>query len=203
MLVSGPQAQRQQGLQWIERAADGGYAEAQYRLVTYFENQSGIMRSDPARGVALLTAAAQQNHLPAMGALALGYEKGRYGLPRDLEQASQWYQRLLQAYDEGNYTGEIDERFIPFNRQRLVYVSKALESEIEKARRYEAATPLERQIIEVEDRYRQQYQDAVNALPRDDGTRDGKLKFRADVHQLLKQYNQLRDAEIARLKAGE
>jgi TPR repeat protein len=203
MLVSDAQAQRHQGLQWIQRAADGGYAEAQYRLVTYFENQAGIMRSDPARGVALLTAAAQQNHLPAMGALALGYEKGRYDLPRDLEQAQQWYQRLLRAYDEGSYTGEIDERFIPFNRQRLVYVSKALESEIEKARRYEAATLLERQIIEVEDRFRQQYQEAVNALPRDDGTRAGKRKFRADVQQLLKQYNQLRDAEIARLKGGK
>jgi hypothetical protein len=203
MLVSGPQAQRQQGLQWIERAANGGYAEAQYRLVTYFENQAGIMRSDPARGVALLTGAAQQNHLPAAGALALGFEKGRYGLPRDLEQARQWYQRLLQAYEEGNYTGEIGERFIPFNRQLLGYVSKALKNEIEKARRYEAATPLERQIIEVKDRYRQEYQDAVNALPRGDGTREGKRNFRAKVQQLLKQYHQLRDAEIARLKGGE
>ena len=171
--------------------------------MTYFENQAGIMRSDPARGVALLTAAAQQNHLPATGTLALGYEKGRYGLQRDLARAQHWYRRLLEAYHEGNYTGEIDERFIPFHRRRLVYVTKALKNENERTRRYKAATPLERQIIEVEDRFRQQYQDAVNALPRDDGTREGKLKFRADVQELLERYNRLRDAEIARLKDSE
>ncbi len=203
MLVSGPVEQRRQGLLWIERAAKQGDAEAQYRLVTYFESQAGIMRNDPARGLALLSAAAQQNHLPAMGTLALAYEKGRYGLTRDLEQAQQWYQRLLQAYDENSYQGEIDERFIPFNRQRLIYATQALEAEQEKARRYEAASPLERQIIEVEERYRLQYQDAVNALPRDSGTRPGKLQFRKEIDRLRGQYNRLRDAEIVRLKAGD
>jgi len=96
--------------------------------------------------------------------------------------------------------GEIDERFIPFQRRRLVYVSEALKRENEKARRYEAATPLQRKIIEVEDRYRQQYQDAVNALPRGDGTREGKQRFRDDVNKLRTLYNRLRDTEIARLK---
>ena len=202
MLVSGPAEHRQQGLRWIERAAKGGLAEAQYRLVTSYENQAGIMRRDPIRGVALLTAAAQQIHLPAMGALALGYEKGRYGLTRDLEQAQKWYQKLLQAYDDGNYQGEIDARFIPFNRQRLIYASKALATEQEKARRYEAAPPLERQVIEVEERYRLQYQDAVNALPRGNGTRQAKLLFREKIDRLREQYNRKRDAEIAKLRSG-
>ncbi|MDB4470866.1 hypothetical protein N9063_01130, partial [Deltaproteobacteria bacterium] len=202
MLASGPAEHRQQGVRWIERAAGGGLAEAQYRLVTYYEAQAGIMRRDPNRGVALLTAAAQQNHLPAMGTLALGYEKGRYGLSRDLGQAQQWYQNLLQAYDDDNYLGEIDEQFIPFNRQRLIYATKALATEQEKARRYEAASPLERRIIEVEERYRLQYQDAVNALPRGNGTREGKLLFREKIKQLQEKYNRLRDAEIAKLRAG-
>ena len=202
MLVSGPKEQRQAGLQWIERAAEAGHAEAQYKLVTYFERQAGIMRNDPKRGVAILTAAARQNHLPAMGTLALGYEKGRYGLERDFGKAKQWYEKLLQTYDAGNYQGEIDTRFIPFNRQRLVYVTQALAIEQEKARRWESASPLEKQIIAIEERYRQQYQDAVNALPRSGGSREDKLKFRAEVQRLLQKYNQLRDTEITKLKAG-
>ena len=87
MLVGGSAEQRQQGLVWIERAAEEGYAEAQYRLVTYFERQVGIMRTDPVRGVGFLKAASAQNHLPAMATLALGYYKGRYGLSRDYRQA--------------------------------------------------------------------------------------------------------------------
>ena len=76
LLVAGSADQRQKGLQWIERSAEGGYAEAQYRLVTYYENEIHIMRDNPSRGIALLQSAAEQNHLPAMGALALAYEKG-------------------------------------------------------------------------------------------------------------------------------
>ena len=200
LLVGGPAKQREQGLQWIERAADGGLAEAQYQLVTYYERQSGIMRRNPARGIAMLKAAAEQNHLPAMGTLALGYEKGRYGLSRDLKKAKEWYERLLGSYAESNYLGEINERFIPFNRQRLIFVNQALEYEKEKTLRYENASPLERQIIEIEERYRERYQAAVNALPRGDGTREGKLQFQKEVRSLREKYNRLRDTEIERIK---
>ena len=50
MLVAGPAGERQKGLQWIERSAEGGYAEAQYRLVIYYENELHIMRDNPSRG---------------------------------------------------------------------------------------------------------------------------------------------------------
>jgi TPR repeat protein len=199
LLVSGPE-QRQQGLEWIKRAAEGGLAEAQYRLVTSYENQLGIMKHEPSRGIALLTAAAEKQHLPAMGTLALGYEKGRYGLARDYGQAKAWYEKLVRAYESGSYLGEIDERFVPFNRQRLALAEKMLQIEHDKAERYANASPLERQTIAVEERYHRQYEAAVNALPRGNGSREGKLKFREEVQRLLKHYNQLRDAEIARLK---
>ena len=200
LLVGGPAGQREQGLQWIERAADGGLAEAQYQLVTFYERQSGIMRRNPARGKAMLKAAAEQNHLPAMGALALGYEKGRYGLARDLEKAKEWYERLLETHAAKDYQGEITSQFIPFNRQRLQYVYRALEIEREKVRRYESASPLERQIIDIEERYRAQYQAAVNALPRGNGTREGNLRFQKEVKSLREKYDRLRDAEIERIK---
>jgi TPR repeat protein len=201
LMVSGPVNQRKQGLQWIERAAEGGLAEAQYQLVTFYDRQSGIMRKDPDRGIAMLTAAAEQNHLPAMGALALGFEKGRYGLERDLEKAKEWYQRLLERYSANDYLGEVNDQFIPFNRQRLVYVNRALEAEREMVRRYESASPKERQIIEIEERYRQQYQDAVNALPRGNGTQEGKLHFQKEAKKLLEKYNRLRDEEIQKINS--
>jgi len=196
MMVTGPTEHRQQGLKWIERAAEGGYAKAQ------FEHQARIMRNDPAHGVALLQAAAEQNHLPAMSTLALGHGKGRYGLTRDHSKAIEWYERLLQAYESGDYLGEIDEHFIPTQRRFLTYATKALGIEIEKVRRYDAASPLERKIIKVEERYRIEYQNAVNALDRRDGSPAGQERIRAEIKRLREKYAGLRDEEIARIKAA-
>ncbi|MDX2510948.1 MAG: hypothetical protein QNK25_02760 [Desulfobacterales bacterium] len=200
LMVSGPPAHRKQGLDWIERSAESGYAEAQYRLVTYFERQRGIMRSNPTRGVAMLQAAAEQNHLPAMGTLALGFAKGRYGLNRDHNKAKIWYERLLDAYESGNYIGEIDERFIPFQRAQLNYADKALKIERDKARRYKEASPLERQIIKIEEHYRERYQKAVNALDRRDGSPTGQKRIRAEIGHLRDKYAALREEEITRIK---
>jgi TPR repeat protein len=75
LLIAGPAGERQKGLQWIERAAEGGYAEAQYRLA------------------------------------------------KDYRQSQKWYQKLLQAYESGKYLGDVDDRFISFQRRRLEYVS--------------------------------------------------------------------------------
>ena len=203
MIVSGPQAHRRQGYQWIRRAAENGYAEAQYRLVTYYEREIGIMRNDPTQGVAFLRAAAEQGHLPAMGTLALAYEKGRYGLPRDFQKAVSWYQRLITAYESGNYQGEINDRFMPFNRSRLVYAQKALQVENERKRRYEEASPFERRIIAVEDAYRREYESAVNALDRRDGSPEGREKTRLEIQRLRAEYERRRDEEIARLRGGQ
>jgi len=200
LLVAGPAGERQKGLQWIERSAEGGYAEAQYRLVTYYENNIHIMRDNPSRGVALLQAAAKQNHLHAMSTLALAYEKGRYRLAKDYHQSQMWYQKLLQAYDSEQYIGDVDDRFISFQRRRLEYVSKARQHQEDRARRYEQATALERQIMETEDRYRMEYQKKVNSLNRGDGSREGKKQFRARVEKVRQNYLRQRDLEIERIK---
>ena len=137
LLVAGSAGERQKGLQWIERSAEGGYAVAQYRLVTYYENKIHIMRDNPSRGVALLQSAAEQNHLRAMGTLALAYEKGRYGLAQDYQKSQYWYRKLLQAYDSGQYLGDVDERFVTFQRRRLEYVSKIRQYKEDRSRRPE------------------------------------------------------------------
>ncbi len=183
------------------RRGHGGYAEAQYRLVTYFERQAGIMCKDPERGVAILQAAAKQNHLRAMGALALAYYKGRYGLNRDYSKAKKWYERLLQAYESGSYLSEINERFIPFQRQQLEYSTRALEIEIEKARRYKEASPLERRIIDIKERYRIEFEKVVNSLDCSDGSRAGQERIRVEIERLRKKYNCLREEAIARIRS--
>ncbi len=200
LLIAGSAGERQKGLQWIARSAEGGHAEAQYRLVTYYENQAHIMRDNPSLGIDLLQAAAEQNHLRAMGTLALAYEKGRYGLAQDFQRSQSWYRKLLQAYESGQYLGEADEDFIAFQRKRLEYVSKARQYQQDQSRRYEQATAQERRIMEIEERYRLEYQKAVNGLARRDGSREGQKQFQARVEQLRQKYIRQRDLEIDRIK---
>jgi TPR repeat protein len=199
LLVAGPPGERRKGLQWVERAAEGGCAEAQYRLVTYYENQAHIMRDNPSRGVALLQAAAEQRHLRAMGTLALAWEKGRYGLAQDFKQAQSWYQKLLQSYESGQYLGEVDEQFIKFQRRRLEYVTRARQYKEDRARRYEQATELERQIMDIEDRHRLKYEKAVNGLNRGDGSPESQKQYRARVEQLRRKYVREREREIEKI----
>jgi len=200
MLIAGSDGERQKGLRWVERSAEGGYAEAQYRLVIYYENKIHIMRDNPSRGIALLQSAAEQNHLHAMSTLALAYEKRRYGLAQDYQQSQYWYRKLLQAYSSGQYLGEVDEGFITFQRRRLEIVTKVRQAKEDRAHRYKQATALERQIMEIEDRYRLEYQRAVNGLNRQDGSREGQKQFRARVEHLRQKYIRQRELEIERIK---
>jgi hypothetical protein len=123
-------------------------------------------------------------------------------LPRDFQKAVSWYQRLITAYESGNYQGEINARFMPFNRSRLVYARKALQAENERKRRFEESSPLERRIIAVEDAYRREYESAVNALDRRDGSPSGREKTRLEIQRLRAEYVRRRDAAIARIKEG-
>jgi len=200
MMIGSPAKSRQQGLAWIEQAAEGGHAEAQYRYAIHYDRQSGIMRRDPKRGVAILQSAAEQNHLPAMSSLAFAYYSGRYGLERDYRMAKEMFMRLLAAYDSGNYLGEIDERFIPMQQQYLKNSTKMMKVQIEKEKRYEQSSPLERKIIDVEEQYNLQYQKAVNSLDRRDGSPDGKERTRAEIERIRQKYNRLRDEEIAQIR---
>ena len=135
-----------------------------------------------------------------MGVLALAYEKGRYGLARDYQRAQYWYRKLLQAYESGQYLGDVDDRFILFQRSRLEYMNKVRQYQEDRSRRYEQATALERQIMEIEDRYRLKYQKAVNGLNRQDGSREGKKQFRAQVERLRQEYIRQRELEIEKIK---
>jgi hypothetical protein len=100
----------------------------------------------------------------------------------------------------GDYLGEVDDRFVAFQRRQLGYAEKALAVQQQREARWEQASPLEREIIAIEDRYRKQYENAVNALDRRDGSRAGKQRFREDVERLRQHYLELRQKEIEALR---
>ncbi len=52
----------------------------------------------------------------------------------------------------------------------------------------------------MEDSYRREYEKAVNALDRRDGSPEGREKTRLAIERLRAEYARQRDAEIARLK---
>ena len=79
-------------------------------------------------------------------------------------------------------------------------MNKARQYQEDRSRRYEQATALERQIMEIEDRYRLKYQKAVNGLNRQDGSREGKKQFRAQVERLRQEYIRQRELEIEKIK---
>ena len=62
---------------------------------------------------------------------------------------------------------------------------------------------MERQIMDIEDRYRFEYQKAFNRLNRRDGSREGQKQFRARVEQLRRQYARQRELEIEKIKGEE
>jgi localization factor PodJL len=76
---------------WLERAARGGLAPAQFRLGSMYEKGLGV-RKDPAEARRLYVAAADKGHAKAMHNLAVLYAAGLDGRP-DYAAASQWFRR--------------------------------------------------------------------------------------------------------------
>ena len=200
LLELGGTSEGQRGIQWLHQAAEGGNAEAQYDLVISYEHINHIMRDNPVRGMAYLRAAAEQNHLRSMAVLAAALEKGQYGMRQDYQMAHSWYRKILQAYESGEYQGTVDEQFITTQRRQFEFVTNVLNYNRGILRRYEKATPLDRKIIEIDNRYRQQYQKAAKALDHGDNSLEGRKRFRAEVNRLRQQYVERRKAEIEKLK---
>ncbi|MEQ8486238.1 MAG: hypothetical protein RIB46_17905 [Pseudomonadales bacterium] len=85
-----PAADPEAARAWLGRAAEAGVAEAQYRLAQV------LLGEQPPRVVALLAAAADQNHAEANRQLGDFYASG-YTVPRSPERAIGYYQRAVDA----------------------------------------------------------------------------------------------------------
>jgi Sel1 repeat len=201
LLNTGVSSDGQRGIQWLHRAAAGGNAEAQYALVINYENIAHTMRDDPVRGMTFLQTAAENSHLRSMAALAEAYEKGLYGWEQDYQKAQHWYQKMIQVYASGDYLGDVDEEFIAVQRRQLNFVNNALSFNKGIVQRNEKATSLDRKIIEINNRYRLQYQKAAKELDDGDQSLEGRKRFRVQVNRLREIYGERREAEIVQLKS--
>ena len=202
LLAAGPVAEQVKGIKRIEQAAENGHVAAQYQLANHYLHDSHLIPNDQVRGVALLQSAASQRHLRAMGKLALALEKGRYGLTTDRRQAIRWYQQLLDYFESGDYLGEVDERFVKNQRRFLGTARKIQKSLDEKAAHYAAASPLERQILDIKERYRLAYKKEASKLDYSDLTPQGRAAIQKIAKEIRLRYARQRDDEIAELKAA-
>lgn len=83
-----------QAADWYRKAADQGYAPAQYKLgLLLQQKESGVIK-DEAQAAAWLRKAADQGNAAGEASLALCYTLGR-GLARDDAQAAAWYQKAV------------------------------------------------------------------------------------------------------------
>lgn len=92
------------GLVWLRKAANGGYAEAQYQVACngYFCILPPEGRAHPvsaAEAMKWVGLAAAQGHSMALWQMGACYENGSAGLQRDINEAVRWY-RL--AAEKGN-----------------------------------------------------------------------------------------------------
>ncbi|MCU0940680.1 MAG: sel1 repeat family protein, partial [Burkholderiaceae bacterium] len=76
-------------LKWIQRAADQGYADAQYALGAVHHAGRGALQSFPV-AVKWFELAAQQNHADAQYSLGVMYRTGQ-GVPVDKSKAYIWF----------------------------------------------------------------------------------------------------------------
>ncbi len=84
---------------WLERAAASGATEAQFALAEYYLGQPNANAAQQERGRHWLVTAADAGHRPALYRLIAAYKKGEWGLPRDLEKASVYGERLFMALE--------------------------------------------------------------------------------------------------------
>ena len=84
-------AKHARGRRWFERAADAGFAPAQFRLASLNEKGEGV-KKDMQAARRLYLAAAGKGHAKAMHNLAVLYAEGIDGKP-DYKAASEWFRK--------------------------------------------------------------------------------------------------------------
>ena len=88
---------------WLKRAANQGYAPAQYYLGTMYELGSGGLPKDDTEAVNWYRNAASQGYTLAETELGVLYQNGRGGVPKDDTQSASLYSR---AAEQGNEIAE-------------------------------------------------------------------------------------------------
>ena len=82
---------------WFYRAAEQGYADAQFNLGLMYANGEGV-EADTSKAVELFMKAAEQGNIDAQNNLAAMYFTGE-GVARDVDKAIEWFEK---AAKQGN-----------------------------------------------------------------------------------------------------
>ena len=89
-------------LSWLQRAAAGGHADAQFLLGARYERGEGVM-PDEAEAVTWYRAAARQGHREAAERLRAIYRDAGLPLPADVPPAADRRRSAAPVPDEGAY----------------------------------------------------------------------------------------------------
>src|SRR5262249_21354830 len=92
---------QQTAAELYQKAADQGYASAQYNLGVVYKNGQGVPK-DLGRAAELYQKAADQGDASAQNNLGVLYENGQ-GVPKDLGRAAELYQK---AADQGDASAQ-------------------------------------------------------------------------------------------------
>lgn len=99
-VAEGADADYAKALAAVQKLADGGNAEAAFRLGRYYDVETPL--ADEARALALYKQAADKGHGFALNNLGILYERGG-GVPVDLSKAKELYEQSAKANDHHGY----------------------------------------------------------------------------------------------------
>lgn len=85
-----------QALSLFTPLAEQGNAQAQFNLALMYHGGLGVKRNEQ-QAVAWYQRAASNGSKEAQEFLAVGYQEGWFGLPRDTQQANYWFERLKDS----------------------------------------------------------------------------------------------------------
>lgn len=118
------QTNRQNGISWVNKAAQQNYVEAQYELGKIYSNGKYAVK-DPALAVKWTVMAAKSGYDLAQNKLGFLYFYGNSAIKRDDVQSTYWYQKSAL---QGNVTAQVvmgqcyeEGMGIPQNTQKAIY----------------------------------------------------------------------------------
>jgi hypothetical protein len=87
----------QQAVSEWKPLADEGHPVAQFNMALLYHSGDGV-ELDEGRAVSLYHKAAEQGYDKAQEYLAVGYQEGWFGLPKDQQKADYWNTRLQAGH---------------------------------------------------------------------------------------------------------
>lgn len=109
---------------WHRKAAEQGYAPAQYELGEIYASGKGVLFQNDKQAVEWFHKAAEQGYVVAQNELGDIYLKGKYGVHQDKNKATEWYRK---AAEQGYRLAQLTLGDLLNNEQSVEWYRKAAE----------------------------------------------------------------------------